>query len=205
MRYNPTGPTDEMKRRLLNAITAVSLLLCVAVCALWVRSYASDDQHLLWKPALPASRSRSSYLECRAVKGQLWAYGYRVPLDPPPPDPHRPAVWLWGTEARDSKWSFFRLGLPALTVRAGFGWDRGPIHLQSPADGREYIGLTWLMCVPLWSVALVLSLPPITGAVASARRRRHHRRAAAGLCQRCGYDLRATPGRCPECGTDAVR
>src|SRR5688572_3907797 len=33
-----------MKRRLLNLLTALSLLLCVAVVALWVRSYWVKDQ-----------------------------------------------------------------------------------------------------------------------------------------------------------------
>src|SRR4051812_3451744 len=33
-----------LRRRLLNVPTAVSLLLCVAVCVLWVRSYFVSEQ-----------------------------------------------------------------------------------------------------------------------------------------------------------------
>ena len=43
MRYNGRGPARRMKRRLLNFLTAVSLLLCVAVCGLWARSYWASD------------------------------------------------------------------------------------------------------------------------------------------------------------------
>ncbi len=51
--------------------------------------------------------------------------------------------------------------------------------------------------VPLSTVAAVALVPPLFW----VRRRRQSRR-PAGLCRRCGYDLRATPSRCPECGWD---
>jgi len=34
-----------------------------------------------------------------------------------------------------------------------------------------------------------------------ARLRRRRDLAAAGVCWKCGYDLRASKDRCPECGT----
>jgi hypothetical protein len=63
------------------------------------------------------------------------------------------------------------------------------------ADRRYY----WLI-LPCWMAAALFALLPAHRTRAVLRRRRAARRAKAGLCIRCGYDLRATPGRCPECG-----
>src|SRR4051812_160784 len=41
---------DPMKRLLLNLLTALSLLLCVAACVLWVRSYWVPEE---WSTAYP--------------------------------------------------------------------------------------------------------------------------------------------------------
>ena len=58
--------------------------------------------------------------------------------------------------------------------------------------------------VPYWLV-LLLTLPTPLWIMTDHRRRliRAARR-ERGLCEQCGYDLRATPGRCPECGTPAA-
>jgi hypothetical protein len=49
--------------------------------------------------------------------------------------------------------------------------------------------------VPLWFVEIGLIC---CSALLVYRSRR---KTPAGVCLRCGYDLRATPDRCPECGT----
>jgi hypothetical protein len=52
--------------------------------------------------------------------------------------------------------------------------------------------------VPFWAVIVVFSV--LFGFCRLASRRSRLRR-QSGLCEVCGYDLRATPERCPECGT----
>ena len=57
------------------------------------------------------------------------------------------------------------------------------------------------LVVPFAPLVLMTAvLPAIYLARYALQGRRGRRRRIAGLCSRCGYDLRATPGRCPECG-----
>lgn len=59
--------------------------------------------------------------------------------------------------------------------------------------------------VGLWPlVAGTLVAPMAWTAVGVHRRLRRRRRARAGLCLKCGYDLRASPGPCPECGNGSA-
>ena len=198
-----------MIRRLFTLASALSLLLCVAVCVLWGRSYRGTD-YLRWsgheRPSTDGELMSRTTLEiawagggdirltAREEYARVVVWGPEFDDDPAPPIRfpggvvHRGPAWgrraaeRWRLEPPESFWN--RMGFYA------FQW-----HETSPSGGWYDHG--W--GVPAWVGVAALALLP---AARLASWRRHERRLKhLGLCPSCGYDLRATPDRCPECGT----
>ena len=170
---------------MLDFLTVLSLLLCVTVCALCVRSYADrDGVGYAW------ATGRWSLWSGHGTLGYWGAWGEGLRNVPPgggggwhtyQPKPD------WLTYLDDSHWT------PRVSTRwlPGFfaGWGRSTPHVK--LDGR------WTVEVPHWFVIVLAGALPAVRGVRLWRARRAPR---AGLCRACGYDLRATPERCPECG-----
>jgi hypothetical protein len=174
----------RLVRILQHGAAALSLLLCVATVALWVRSYWVSDAIHWWHP------TRRVYYSVASARGRV-ACQSDEPRDARlATGPYRPGHAGYDTiplpnEDWEDGW-----GVPfdARRTFMGFGYVRATRGL-----GRLS---TQMGIVPMWFVTLLTALPP---AVHAFRLRRHRR--AKGVCLRCGYDLRATPDRCPECGT----
>jgi hypothetical protein len=165
-----------MKRRLLNLLTALSLLLCVAVCVLWVRSYTRPE-------AMTYARPRSGEFEVKGVSLSGGIIGYSSMTS------RRPAVPI------GLHWFPTIYHAPDVSrIYPTFGLPRSAILAYGPRPGLV------TGTVPCWIPALLTAILPALW-IARRRTRRRRNRAAHGLCPSCGYDLRATPGRCPECGT----
>jgi hypothetical protein len=153
-------------RHLFTICSFVSLLLCVAVCVLWVSapreswvtygihgelrlsvSGATVCIHTTREPSLGAplfmSRSSSRYL-----RKDEW--------DAPP--------------------AFFRL-------------VRWPTRSE------------WVLTTASPALAFMAAILPLLYVF---RRWVARDRRSAGVCARCGYDLRASPERCPECGAETA-
>ena len=164
-----------MRRRLLNLLTTLSLLLCVAVAALWVRSYWRHDA---WDWGTRTGRagvdSFSGYLSAGRVDVPPAALA-RIPR----------GNFVYSEPAA-------RAAATMLKPNWSFGVIRGTrFHQPGQLTATD-------VRVPHWLVALLAGIAP---AVYGYRRRR---RPPPGYCRNCGYDLRASPGRCPECGTTGV-
>ena len=172
-----------MTRRLLNLLTALSLLLCVAVCVLWVRSYTRAEH--FWLNHGDGSREL-----LRSDQGVLTLERRK--------DPEQASGGLrFEYAAGPLVGSYPRAYSKVSSV--------GSLHFAAtapPGPSRRWSG--WTLVFPAWLVtALLLPLP-----LARCFRLLRRRRSQSGIsdaCQVCGYDLRATPGRCPECGSDATQ
>ena len=159
-----------MLHRLFTVLAALSLLLCVAVAVLWVRNGSVMDGLRYCDPSGAGAWSHTVHTRNGALH-----YLYVGPGQSTPPG-----------------WEVVRRPQPARFVAIV---DKPRREVMGFASGG--VGNFWFISVPFWAM-LVTSFLPVAWCV---RRLRHPAgRAAAGLCPKCGYDLRATPGRCPECG-----
>jgi hypothetical protein len=186
-----------MKRRLFAILSALSLLLFVAVCVLAVRRYWRSDTLIV----LLAPTFDGDFAVVR--EWQAWS----------------------GEDGFGARYSWSREELTSIDRKEWLDWwddrhgmfldsdkpdsvpdfpDAGPTHRFGIAWRREsgigYYMLT--LMVSHWLAAVVSLVLPMTWIISSSRRRTHAR---SGLCPACGYDLRATSERCPECGTTILR
>lgn len=164
--------------------TTTSILLCVATCALWVRSYWVQDV-VGWCRTDPADPSRLITYNVTVIQGTIGLNSMSGPtavLNSVSPGPfHRTVAAEPESRAENAEGGFLS--------RAGFEHGRVEIRwLRVTIEGGS---------VPIWLPATVAGLLPLLGVTRSIRRRLRTR---SNFCSACGYDLRATPDRCPECG-----
>ena len=164
-----------MKRRLLNLLTVLSLLVGVAAVAVWVRSPGHYDLAglRLGPVGLGVISYRGHLLWICAVDPGEWAADVNYDSGPASPQVDGIADHVKRTAA----WQV--LGFSYTLIDPG-----------APALLRGLI-------TPTWSAVVAAAVLP---AARLWRRRSRRRQGAAGLRPACGYDVRAMPGRCPECG-----
>ena len=180
----------RLARRLFTLCSAVSLLLCVAACVLWVRSYfVSDHVHLIRYTTVDTVETR---WQVRVTKGGL-VCSRRTYLGVVPAGPSEP-----GESVRVHYMTQPPIGTADLFLNKrafrllGFRWRQRSI---SDEDGITYVRGT-AAAVPFWALCAVSAVLPYWW---SRVRRRRQLRMEYGLCPACGEDLYASTERCPEC------
>jgi hypothetical protein len=168
-------------RHTFTILSALSLLLCVAACVLWARSYWEKD-FFEWVQRVGDERPQ----RVRAIWSGRGVIGFTAAYFTDNFVPPKPWHFVWNSEPVGG-WA--RPSGSALRW-LGFG------HQSAARPDQGYQDVF----VPHGFIALVLAALPLTRLVSlwRLRQRLTHR-----LCRACGYDLRAHSGgeRCPECAT----
>jgi len=178
----------RLARHLFTLCSAAALLLCVAACAMWVRSYAAEDTlHWGWDEG----KRYHHFIEVGYAMGQFGVFAYR-PLHAPA-DPAE----LKFEHLHYSHHSMMETGIP----KPSEPWKAaGFLFWSGETSASRGTAIFW----PCRFAVLATAMPPVGWCVARFKQRARRKRIRRGLCPSCGYDLRATPDRCPECGTRAA-
>jgi hypothetical protein len=178
VRYNP-NPMKRLLRILLNGATLLSVLLCAASVAMWVRSFSVSE---MWQ----VSTSRRQCYFLTSNKGLLEVGGSTE---------FERESGEWRSHIKHLRFTPY----PSRPSWRGLGFNTmvGAYALNWQLVGT-FIYRSYTM--PYWFLCLIGTPLPLAWGVRHRSRRRAVRRLKACLCAACGYDLRATSSRCPECG-----
>ena len=190
-----------MKRRLLNVLAGLSMLLCLATAVMWVRSYWVVDAWMWQNSSIEGDCVTLHTFGFTPLAGVFLFYYSRAEstsshevegIRTSPPD----RFALFHSQS-------FRVGplgfqLTGFYYRSGFSSGL-TLHGNDPA----WAPLNKELSVPAWALLFCWALTPMASFRGFAKRLRARKRLASGRCAACGYDLRAhQPGdRCPECAT----
>jgi hypothetical protein len=186
-----------MRRRVFILAAALSLLLFVAMAALWARSYFVYDAVAGCISEKPTSEICVQALSNHGAIS-LRRFDLTLTSATAPPSGYRLRDGLHFDAGQEKHWKTGHpeSGLSGLRELFAFDlWDgtykRRP--LREVTQSERDCGIRF----PHWVVVLPAAVAP---ALWWRQVRKHRMRRRAGLCLGCGYDLRGTPDRCPECG-----
>ena len=196
-------------RLTLNALAGLSLLLFAAAVVLWVRSYFAHDVAFMRRVRVGETTYREAHHSLYSKRGRLvWNiattdYGTLPPgvAAQIPAERRKQGIKSSGYRRagmNDPGANPVAASAPWWTQR-GFRYRR---FVPPPQPGSPLSYTYTDIGVPHWALVAAASVLP---AAVARRRWRERRRRRAGVCAKCGYDLRATPERCPECGAAAAQ
>jgi len=176
----------RLRRIIFNALTALSLLLCMVTAGLWARSMSTGDRFGWTKVSGDAGR-RSEVLSALG-----WLQFSQDTAADPFISAGYPDSLGAGWEHGDPVWITHAMDAYAGGISSPLReWDYGAVQIEAWNNGCLRVR------VRDWLLVLVTPLLPIARIFPRIRLLRRRR---FGLCPTCNYDLRATPDRCPECG-----
>lgn len=172
----------KLGRRIFRGLTTTSLVLALVVMFLWMRSILSHSDELSINTNIEPVARNAGLVIFTSENGHLG---------------------LERLDFRDSKTGERTFYCEGMWFRSEF-WKVGdaggtawwpPISWRYQLINGGSLGWQWKVTISDWLLLLLLSIAPLARYVIHCRNL-----ARIGLCDSCGYDLRASIGQCPECG-----